>query len=373
MNTCIYTKTQFEDAAGEHILQNFLGARWTDSTIMCNSIQQDFGDTIDREFSRRLDGFRTVLGTKGGRGGTPSPIKQIQDQKGNKYHLTSGGQPEIAKPIIQVDYRENGSADVRITLGHKGQWGWALKILREEHPRLNIDEKSFEENSEKRTDYLDSPVKLSFGIGGQDFFRGACKALFNLLGVSEPEVVLLPELDRMREFIVSGTGDSSEFIGWCTQLEPFSIPRLGPHDHFISVWSFDKRITGFIQLFGEIPFVVELASEIECQNFCHTYLVNPHRDTTPSEHRDIKLDPSCLPSFSDCPHIPGKEVWAAHQTRLERFFREYQTRATRNVMETIISDALGPIDGRVITKEDTDKIHAGIMKLVKSKLGVPSG
>nr|WP_320113811.1 hypothetical protein [uncultured Desulfuromonas sp.] len=372
MHICIYTKKQFEDAAGEHILQNFLGARWTDSTIMCNSIQQLFGETIDREFSRSLDGFRTVLGTKGGRGGPPPPIKNVQDQKGNIYHLTAGGQAEIAKPIVQVDYRKDGSADVQITLGHQGHLGWALNILKKEHPNLDIGQESFAEDSKKETNYLDSPIKLSFGIGGQDFFRGACKALFNLLGVHESQIALSPELDKIRQFIVSGTGDSSEFIGWCTQLNPFPLPRLGPHDHFISIWSRDDNITGFIQLFGEIPFVVQLATDVTCNNFCYSYLVNPHRDTTPSEIRNGKFDPSCIPLFSDCPHIPGKEVWAAHKTRLERFLREYQNRAEQNVIESIIHDALGPIDGRVITKEDTDKILEGFMKFIKSKLGVPN-
>lgn len=370
MNTCIYSKTSFENASAEHILQNFLGTRWTDSTIMCDAIQQTFGDTIDREFSRSLDGFRTVLGTKGGRGGTPPPIKNVQDQNGNNYHLTAGGQPEIAKPIIKVNRREDGSSDVRITLGHKNQWGWALNILKDECPELKIDESSYEPLSKSGKDYLDSPIKLSFGIGGQDFFRGACKSLFNLLGVHEAEVALLPELDRMREFIVSGVGDSSEFIGWCTQHEPIVIPQLGPHDHFISVWACDGIITGFIQLFGSIPFVVEFATCVNCKNFKHSYLVNPHRDSELNEIREIEFDTSCIPAFSECPHIPGKEVWSAHETRLKRFFREYQDRAESNVLQAIIEDALGPIDGRIITKEDTDKLSEGLMAFVKSKYGI---
>lgn len=372
MNTCIYTKTQFKDASAEHILQNFLGAHWADSTIMCNAIQKSFGNTIDLEFSKGLNHFRTILGTKGGRGGISPPIKHVQDESGNTYHLTAGGQPEISKPIIKVDHREEDTATVQVTIGHKDQLGWALNILKKEHPDLKIDESLLRESAEVGTDYLQSPVKLSLGIGGKDFFRGACKALFNLLGVREPQLILRPELDRIRDFIVSGKGENSEFIGWPTQLAPFPIPSLGPHDHFISVWSGAGKITGLIQLFGEIPFIVELASEIECADFCYSYLVNPHRDTEPNEDSNCQFNSSAIPSFSDCPHHPNKEVRLAHKARMERFFQKYQTRAHKNEIESILDDALGPIDGRALTEEDFSKVNEGIMKFLKSKLRIPN-
>jgi len=50
MHTCIYTRTNFASSTGEHILQNFLGARWTSNSIVCNEAQIKFGKTIDSAF-----------------------------------------------------------------------------------------------------------------------------------------------------------------------------------------------------------------------------------------------------------------------------------------------------------------------------------
>src|SRR5690606_24822520 len=100
----------------------------------------------------------------------------------------------IAKPIIEVSYRKDGSADVQIKVANKNQLEWAKSILREDYSHLSVDESSFEK-CQNGTYYVNSPICLRFGIGSNDFFRGACKSLFNLLGVNNHHVALLPDLD----------------------------------------------------------------------------------------------------------------------------------------------------------------------------------
>lgn len=370
MNTCIYTKAEFETSTGEHILQNFLGARWTDSTIVCNEVQKDFGDTIDSAFAESLNGFRTLLGTLGGRGGPPPSIKNVKDQQGNTYRLSSGGQPELARPVVDVRFREGGSADVRITLGNMSQMGWALHILKEQYPDLKFNPDAMAASAENTRDHLDSPLHLQFGIGGPEFFRGALKAVFNLLGATHREVAMSASFDDLRAFIVSGSGVSDSFVSWPTSHEPYAIPKLGAHDHFLAVWSRDGIVDGFIQLFGEIPFVLRLGSGASCDDFCASYLVNPHRDTKSAEVRSHDFDPTCLPAFDACPHLPGPDVWAAHEIRIRRFLAEYQRRAEDKVIHDIVHEVLGPKDGQIITKEDVDEIHQRMMKFVKFKLGI---
>lgn len=68
MPTCIYSKAKFDLADGEHILQNFLGARWVSNQIVCNEVQKQFGETIDCDLEKALRPFRNLLGSKGGRG-----------------------------------------------------------------------------------------------------------------------------------------------------------------------------------------------------------------------------------------------------------------------------------------------------------------
>lgn len=370
MNTCIYTRCEFESASGEHILQNSLGARWTDSTIACDDIQQKFGDTIDVAVADSLNGFRTLLGTLGGRGGSPPPIKNVVDQKGKSYHLTAGGQPSLARPVVDVNYRDDGTAEVHIQLGDKNQMGWALHILREQHPNLKVDPEAVVHSAKNSKDHLDSPLHLKFGIGGPEFFRGILKAVFNLLGATHRDVALSSALDSLRGFIVDGNGDSDSFVGWPTTHDPIPFPRLGAHDHFLAVWSRGGTVGGCIRLFGEFPFVFRFGVGVECEDFCSSYLVNPHRDTESSEIRSHDFDPSCLPAFDECPHLPGPDVWEAHRIRTERFLAEYQRRAEAKVIHDIVEEVLGPKDGQIITQEDVDEMHKRMMKFVKFKLGV---
>lgn len=68
MNRCIYSLEDFDEAAGEHILQNFLGARWTSKRISSDPVQDLFGRTIDVALEKGLREIRNLLGTRGGRG-----------------------------------------------------------------------------------------------------------------------------------------------------------------------------------------------------------------------------------------------------------------------------------------------------------------
>ena len=370
MNTCIYTRRNFENSSGEHILQNSLGARWTDSTIACNEVQQQFGDTIDLAVADSLNGFRTLLGTLGGRGGEPPPIKNVKDQQGNTYHLTSGGQPSLAQPIVEVSFRSDGSADVHIALGNKNQLSWALHLLRKRYPDLNVDPNATADSAKNLKDYLDSPLHLQFGIGGPAFFRGVLKATFNLLGATHRDAALSPELDTVRKFIVEGVGDSADFVGWPTCHQPLHLPRLGAHDHFLAVWARGGVLGGFLQLFGEFPFVFRLGVGVSSNDFCVYYLVNPHRDSESAEIRSTDFDSTCFPEFDDCPHLPCPEVWEAHTIRTNRFLAEYQRRAEGKVIHDIVEEVLAPKDGQIITQKDVDEIHAKMMKFIKFKLGI---
>jgi len=86
MFTCIYTKEECEDSAGEHVLQNSFGARWRSKRITCDKLQAEFGSTIDVEVERAFQPFRNMLGARGGRGET-GPSLEAKDIDGAKYLL----------------------------------------------------------------------------------------------------------------------------------------------------------------------------------------------------------------------------------------------------------------------------------------------
>ena len=64
MRKCIYSKEEFEQADGEHILQDSFGARWTSNEISSNSVQKTFGEGIDNTIASQFQKIRTILGFK---------------------------------------------------------------------------------------------------------------------------------------------------------------------------------------------------------------------------------------------------------------------------------------------------------------------
>lgn len=129
MRYCIYTKKAFANSTGEHVLQNFLGARWKSNKIVSNEIQKKFANSIDVALERGLQGIRSLLGTKGGRGGTGPTIKSIETTKGQKLNLRPGGIPVISGPTVKIKPISEGIAEAQITLGNEEQLGWAINKL----------------------------------------------------------------------------------------------------------------------------------------------------------------------------------------------------------------------------------------------------
>ena len=87
MFRCIYSLAEFPESNGEHILQNFLGARWVSRRLVCNALQSEFGRTIDPALEEGLKQVRNLLGTLGGRGGDGPTLKHLPVTTGEYLDL----------------------------------------------------------------------------------------------------------------------------------------------------------------------------------------------------------------------------------------------------------------------------------------------
>ena len=104
MFRCIYSLTEQDHSDGEHILQNFLGARWTSSEIVSDDLQRAFGKGIDADFEKCLRVVRNLLGTLGGRGGEGPTLKRLATTDQLKVNLLPGGEVQMAAPLLtEVD------------------------------------------------------------------------------------------------------------------------------------------------------------------------------------------------------------------------------------------------------------------------------
>jgi len=368
MNRCIYSHEYFADADAEHIMQNFLGARWSSSTIVSNKVQGEFGKTIDVALEKGLQPIRNLMGTLGGRGGVGPILKRLTTTTGEVIDLEPGGKPRIAAPQVKVRKLENGKHDVRISLGAISQLGWALAILREKFPDLKVDVNHARALAQSVSGFVSGQTQLNIGIGGKDYFRGVLKSCLNLVGACNPALALEPRFDAVREFILQGNGEMSDFVRWSTRLEPLPLQAMGQADHFIGIASVRGAVEGIVQLFGEILHPVRLASSYEGTPLLYSYCVNPFRDTTPAEQRNSPFDMAAIPPFLDQQEAPGPQVWKPFETRLRRLVQLFYERADQELVDLAIEEVLKPAEGQAFTAELAAKFSQRLAELFAHRM-----
>lgn len=351
MNQCIYTKESFEKADGEHVLQNFLGARWTSSAISSNLAQRQFGATIDVALADGLKEIRNLLGTRGGRGEPGPSLKNISGSEGTRFTIDPGGKPNIAEPVIKTKELPGGLQEVQLVLGNMKQLGWAVAKLQEMYPHVSFDIDELRKHAVDQSGYTNERLKFRSGLGGDDFFRGALKSAFNLLGASDAGTALLDICDDVRTFILNGTGDCKKFVRWLRTDAVISLPKIGDFDQFVSVYSDGRSINGYIQFYGEIGFLLHFAETYVGPEFCYAYVVDPFRDATPAEIRHPTFSKENIPPFQSGSLLPDESIWPVMSARFSRILERYYKRADSQNLSAIVDDVLLPHAGTPITRE----------------------
>jgi hypothetical protein len=369
MHICIYTKNEFYQSDKEHILQNFLGARWCSNKISCNEVQSIFGRTIDCALEERLKVIRTLFGTKGGRGGESQNLKNIKDKKGNKYHIKPGGVPCIPEPIIQKRPIKDSAHLVQVSLGHKKQLEWAVDKLRKQFPNVVFDINEIRKKLRKcDTKYLKEKIHLELSIGGTEYFRGLLKSAFNLLGVNSSETALMPCFDSLRCFILTGSGDSKKYIRHLPSSDELQILRLGQIDHFIGIFSNGKTVEGIVQFFGGIGHLVRLTDVYDGADFCYGYIVNPLRDSEPSEIRNPTFYKGCIPTFYKGIKEPSQDVKHIYKEIISCLLKKYYDFAQQEEVSRIVNEELMQHKGKLLTEDMLERLISKTMRFIESRL-----
>lgn len=368
MAICIYTKNEFHSADGEHILQNFLGARWVSSDIACNEVQILFGKTIDSALEQGLRSFRNLLGTKGGRGGEGPDLKNVQDSNGNKYHLLPSGIPHLAEPIIITQHLEDRRYTAHVKLGDKKQLGWAIAKLRNQFPNASLNIEEIEGNLTSEKQYLNDKIHLRAGIGGRDYFRGLLKAAFNLLGANASNIALLPCFDALRAYILDGIGEDASYIRWLATTDRLAIRKLGPFDHFVGIYSQGAAVDGIVQFFGGISHIVRLTVNYNGPQFRFGYQVNPLRDSSPAETRTPDFDPRQIPRFDSGYEEPGPDVWPIYREIFSQLLGTHYDLASKREISRIVDNVLIPHDNEILTEEVIGELIKELSKFIITRI-----
>ena len=374
MYTCIYSRQQFESADKEHILQNFLGARWASPVIVCNEVQQGFSTSIDTALETGLKEYRILLGSEGGRGGEPRALK-VETTAGRTVLIEPGGGAKLAEPRVVVpDPSKPDQLGVEMRSARDA--GWVAKKIRELYPTADMAKlmttlaEALKTPPPAEVDPADR-LHLQVRFGGDEFFRGALKAIFNLLGVSDTKLALESIFDSVRQFILKGAGSPRSFVRWPI-AGPSGLPRLADFDHLIAVFSRGAHVEAFVQFFGTIHWACRLASGYTGPEFCCAYLVDPTREADPAEDRSPQVSVGMFVPFESARPENDEDVRRHFQAQLETFLRLHQGRvaeAWSGDVVNAIEGAWGTSDGRPLTQKDFDRAREAIEELVKRRLG----
>jgi hypothetical protein len=351
MFRCIYSLTEQQRSDGEHILQNFLGARWVSHEIVSDDLQRAFGRGIEVDFEKTLQVVRNLMGTRGGRGGNGPTLKGLVTTGEDKVSLLPGGKVQMAAPILREVDLPNGQKQVRISAETPEQLAWALAQVRSKYPNTQIDEQALLASATITEGYINDPILHNFKLGGPELFRGLLKACFNLLGAEHREIALLPCFDGVRDYIREGVGRAASFTRWYASTEPPDLPRLGPADQSIFIVCRGSSVEGVAQLFGGLVYPFRLTDSYSGPAFTSGYVVDPFRESDPAEIRNPEFDTAAVPVFSEQEDEYTEAVSQAAQRGVAKIMDSHFDRHRTTLVERSVEEVMTKHGGEVFTEE----------------------
>jgi hypothetical protein len=351
MFQCIYSLTEQEQSDGEHILQNFLGARWTSREIVSDDLQSAFGSGIDVDFEKCLQVIRNLLGTRGGRGGDGPTLKGLATTGEHKVNLLPGGKVQMAAPILKEIDLPDGQKQVRINAATEEHAAWAFAQIKAKYPKTQIDEQALLASAKVTEGYINDPVLHKLELGGPELFRGLLKACFNLLGAERPEIALLPCFNGVRDYIRDGSGGAGSYTRWYASTELPKLPRLGPADQYIFIVCRGSSVEGVAQLFGGLVYPFQLTDSYSGPAFTCGYVVDPFRESEPAEKRNPEFDAAAVPVFSEQEDEWNEAVSQSLKGRLDKIIELHFERQRKAVIERSFQEVVASHGGDVITEE----------------------
>ncbi len=348
---CIYSLMEQETSTGEHILQNFLGAKRTSKEIVSNELQKAFGEGIDLDFARALQVIHNLIGTQGGRGGDAPTLRGLSTSGGQKVNLLPGGRVQMAAPVlVEVDLPD-GQKQMKVTVANEKQLDWAIAQIKEKYPKTVIDRDALLASAKLAEGYINDPVMHQLNLGGPEFFRGLLKSCFNLLGASSPERALLPCFDGVRAYIRDGTGDAAEYARWYGLTELPALPKVGAGDHHIFIVNRGSSVEGIAQLFGALNYPFRLTDEYIGPAFSCGYVVDPFRESSPAELWQPLFDYKAVPVFVDQEDDWNAAVSKATETAIGKIMELHFDLRRRDMITRSLKEVLRSTGSNVITNE----------------------
>lgn len=281
----------------EHVLPNFLGGRMTTQTVICSKCNNDFGNTIDRDFSESIKEIRNA---KELRSGDRKSAPQIKGKNigGTKFDIEPGLKmvPKPQKIIKNPDGTTTVNAAALHPLEALIDYIKTIEKLANSRNLQGEEWLNFITKCLKECEFeqiISPPYEFEPSFGDLNSQRSMAKACLVLLADQYSEgnsLISQSTFDEIRKFVVDGTylseGVPLTYID-TLPLNKFD-PQYGTNPNFIWVGSNnDGKVLGYFRLYNAIGFSFLLTQSGGPKNFSTALISNPYNNSIRDEGTQI--------------------------------------------------------------------------------------
>lgn len=285
MKKCVFCEKEFDELSCEHIIPNVLCGHLKSKDLLCVNCNNTLGNTVDKLLNGKFDMIINIFGLARENGITPPAAAKLMS--GRPCSILHGGHPVGNDVQIDMSTDPENHISLHITAPEN-----KIKLLNMEiskfvaqnkdaFMRHGVDYKNAIPNiikgvSEKITKdevqyrRTHEPIRFQIALGGSDLYRPILKMLYLFLLHHRRDVKI-----NRRELvnkIESGKNICNMFFYCFDPQNLFLYKHVGLY-HSIGIKSFreDRKLLGFIDLFGMAPYICILDDNYDGEDVLLAY------------------------------------------------------------------------------------------------------
>lgn len=350
--------TQANDTK-EHIIPNAIGGRKKVAGFICNTCNNESGDTWENELAKQLNPLSLFFRIKRERGNAPRQKFDMTD--GKEIVLEHDGRMTLPKPEYSesvVGDQVQVSIQARTIQEAKGM----LKGVRRKYP--NVDIESFLEGSQIKSEYNTGMMEFKLSFGGTDAGRSIVKSALAVISDANQSIGLF------QNAISYLTDQSAEAcFGYYYVKDLISNRPTGVPLHCVAVQGDQKTglITFYAEYFGIQRVVGCLGQNYQGESFSHQYAIDPVSGVELDLHVQLDISHAEIRDAYDYKAIPEQSIKNAIDSiipvHLQLHFEQERTRVINIALQKALKE-IGLKEGEQILPEHITKLSSVIAEEV---------
>lgn len=285
MKKCVFCEKEFETLSCEHIIPNALCGHLKSNELLCRDCNSTLGSVIDKLLNGKFDMIINMFGLVRENGNPPPALAKLVS--GRPCSVLHGGQPvgEDVQINISTDSENHVVLHINAPENNKKLLNMEIskfiaknKDIFAKHSLdykkiipstiIGVSEKIKKDEVEHHHNH--EQVHFQIDFGGKDFFRAILKILYLFL-LHHNRNIKIDRQDIINK-IKSGE-DICDIFFYCFDPEKlFTYHHIGLY-HSIGIKSFqsERKLLGFIDLFGITPFICVLDDNYDGEDIILSY------------------------------------------------------------------------------------------------------